>query len=145
MVSAWLAGTGASEWKVRHLLEPICREGRRPSMGTREEYEAMAAAAGFAATGYEDVSRRVARTWRICAGHPPRDPWPTALPAHYCLVCGRLTSLPFLRLGGGLAGAVAHHKSGRNWRAVNVPSLHGAEEHLGAHQRQRGEVLAHGG
>ncbi|BAS07746.1 methyltransferase [Arthrobacter sp. Hiyo4] len=70
MVSAWLAGTGASEWKVRHLLEPICREGRRPSMGTREEYEAMAAAAGFAATGYEDVSRRVARTWRICAGHP---------------------------------------------------------------------------
>ncbi|MDI3279570.1 SAM-dependent methyltransferase, partial [Arthrobacter sp. AL08] len=53
--------------KVRHLLEPICREGRLPSMGTREEYEAMALAAGFAITGYEDVSRRVARTWPICA------------------------------------------------------------------------------
>ena len=28
----------------------------------------MARAAGFAVAGYEDVSRRVARTWPICAG-----------------------------------------------------------------------------
>ncbi len=68
VICAWLAGTDASGWKVRHLLEPICREGRLPSMGTREEYEAMATAAGFTITGYEDVSRRVARTWPICAG-----------------------------------------------------------------------------
>ncbi|MDQ0770223.1 tocopherol O-methyltransferase [Pseudarthrobacter defluvii] len=68
VVCAWLAGTGASGWKVRHLLEPICREGRLPSMGTREEYEAMAKAAGFAVAGYEDVSRQVPRTWMICAG-----------------------------------------------------------------------------
>jgi tocopherol O-methyltransferase len=68
VVCAWLAETDASRWKVRHLLEPICREGRLPSMGTREEYEAMAMAAGFAITGYEDVSRHVARTWPICAG-----------------------------------------------------------------------------
>ena len=67
VVCAWLAETGAGGWKVRHLLEPICREGRLPSMGTREEYEAMATAAGFTITGYEDVSRRVARTWPICA------------------------------------------------------------------------------
>ena len=67
VICAWLAETGASPWKVRHLLEPICREGRLPSMGTRQEYEAMATAAGFTITGYEDVSRRVARTWRICA------------------------------------------------------------------------------
>ena len=67
VICAWLAETGASPWKVRHLLEPICREGRLPSMGTRQEYEAMATAAGFTVTGYEDVSRRVARTWRICA------------------------------------------------------------------------------
>ncbi|MET3350458.1 UNVERIFIED_ORG: tocopherol O-methyltransferase [Arthrobacter sp. UYEF1] len=67
VVCAWLAESDASRWKVRHLLEPICREGRLPSMGTREEYEAMALAAGFAIIGYEDVSRRVARTWPICA------------------------------------------------------------------------------
>ena len=67
VVCAWLAGTDAGRWKVRHLLEPICREGRLPSMGTREEYEAMARSAGFTITGYEDVSLRVARTWTICA------------------------------------------------------------------------------
>ncbi|MDQ0733060.1 class I SAM-dependent methyltransferase [Arthrobacter sp. B1I2] len=72
VVCAWLAETDASRWKVRHLLEPICREGRLPSMGTREEYEAMAMAAGFAVSGYEDVSCRVARTWPICAG-PARE------------------------------------------------------------------------
>ncbi|MGN7150385.1 class I SAM-dependent methyltransferase [Arthrobacter sp. SAFR-179] len=67
VICAWLAETDASGWKVGHLLEPICREGRLPSLGTREEYEAMATAAGFTITGYEDVSRRVARTWPICA------------------------------------------------------------------------------
>ncbi|WP_104169047.1 cyclopropane-fatty-acyl-phospholipid synthase family protein [Arthrobacter sp. SX1312] len=67
VVCAWLAETDAGRWKVRHLLEPICREGRLPSMGTREDYEAMASAAGFELTGYEDVSHRVARTWTICA------------------------------------------------------------------------------
>ena len=67
VICAWLAETDASGWKVRHLLEPICREGRLPSMGTREDYEEMARQAGFTVTGYEDVSRRVARTWPICA------------------------------------------------------------------------------
>jgi tocopherol O-methyltransferase len=66
VVCAWLAETDAGRWKIRHLLEPICREGRLPSMGTREEYEAMALAAGFAIADYEDVSHRVARTWTIC-------------------------------------------------------------------------------
>ena len=68
VVCAWLAETDPSRWKVRHLLEPICREGRLPSMGTREEYEERATAAGFTVTGYDDVSSRVARTWMICAG-----------------------------------------------------------------------------
>lgn len=67
VICAWLAETDAGAWKVRHLLEPICREGRLPSMGTREEYEEMATAAGFTVRGYEDVSGRVARTWTICA------------------------------------------------------------------------------
>ncbi len=66
VVCAWLAETDARGWRVRHLLEPICREGRLPSMGTREEYAAMAEAAGFRVVGFEDVSARVARTWSIC-------------------------------------------------------------------------------
>ncbi|MDR7234939.1 class I SAM-dependent methyltransferase [Agrococcus sp. BE272] len=68
VVCAWLAAPDPRRWEVRHLLEPICREGRLPSMGTRAEYEAMARAAGLEVVGYQDVSRRVARTWTICTG-----------------------------------------------------------------------------
>lgn len=99
VVCAWLAETGARGWKVRHLLEPICREGRLPSMGTREEYEAMARAAGFEVAGVEDVSRRVARTWTICARRlaralvVDRDIRRIALPAR-----NRVFALSFPRL-----------------------------------------------
>ncbi|WP_162854697.1 SAM-dependent methyltransferase [Sphingobium estronivorans] len=31
VVCAWLEGKGARHWEIRHLLEPICREGRLPS------------------------------------------------------------------------------------------------------------------
>jgi tocopherol O-methyltransferase len=65
VVCAWLAKSDPSRFEVRHLLEPICREGRLPGMGSREEYEAMAAAAGFAAIGFEDIGRQVGRTWAI--------------------------------------------------------------------------------
>lgn len=99
VVCAWLAETGAHGWKVRHLLEPICREGRLPSMGTREEYEAMARAAGFEVVDVEDVSRRVARTWTICARRlaralvVDRDIRRIALPAR-----NRVFALSFPRL-----------------------------------------------
>ena len=65
VVCAWLASERPRPWEVRHLLEPICREGRLPSMGSETEYRAMAEAAGFATSGFEDVSRHVRRTWRI--------------------------------------------------------------------------------
>jgi tocopherol O-methyltransferase len=67
VVCAWLAKTGAGALEIRHLLEPICREGRLPSMGTKEDYEALAAGAGFVLSDYEDISREVRRTWSICA------------------------------------------------------------------------------
>jgi tocopherol O-methyltransferase len=67
VVCAWLARTGAGPFEIRHLLEPICREGRLPSMGTREDYEALATNAGFAPLGFDDISRDVRRTWSICA------------------------------------------------------------------------------
>jgi tocopherol O-methyltransferase len=67
VVCAWLARTGAGRFEIDHLLEPICREGRLPGMGTREEYEGMAMQAGFRLTGFEDISQAVRRTWTICA------------------------------------------------------------------------------
>ena len=67
VVCAWLARTGAGRLAVRHLLEPICREGRLPGMGTREDYEELAAAAGLSLLSYEDLGPRVRRTWTICA------------------------------------------------------------------------------
>jgi tocopherol O-methyltransferase len=67
VVCAWLAGPQPSAWEVDHLLEPICREGRLPGMGSREDYEALASEAGFQLLGYDDISAHVRRTWSICA------------------------------------------------------------------------------
>ena len=66
VVCAWLAADSPTRWQIDHLLEPICYEGRLPSMGTAGEYRGMAEAAGFDQVGYEDVSAAVARTWTIC-------------------------------------------------------------------------------
>jgi tocopherol O-methyltransferase len=65
VVCAWLARRDPSRFQIRHLLEPICREGRLPGMGSRQDYAEMAFAAGFAPDGYRDVSPQVARTWAI--------------------------------------------------------------------------------
>ncbi len=66
VICAWLAKETPTRWEVDHLLEPICREGRLPGMGTRGDYAAMARAAGFAVAGFEDISRSVRQTWTIC-------------------------------------------------------------------------------
>ena len=66
-VYAWLARDGARPWEERHLLEPICREGRLPSMGTESDYRDLARRAGFRVAGFDDLSRHVRRTWMICA------------------------------------------------------------------------------
>lgn len=67
-VCAWLARSGARAWEERYLLEPICREGRLPGMGTMREYWEWAGKAGFSIDSFEDLSPRVRRTWTICAG-----------------------------------------------------------------------------
>ena len=36
-------------------------------MGSRADYEALAAEAGFALRSHDDISRNVRRTWSICA------------------------------------------------------------------------------
>jgi tocopherol O-methyltransferase len=67
VVCAWLARSSPSPSEIKYLLEPICREGRLPSMGNREEYADLAAAAGLEPIGFEDISQKVRRTWSICA------------------------------------------------------------------------------
>ncbi len=66
IVCAWLACDAPRPWHVRHLLEPICREGRLPGLGDQAEYVDLLRAAGFAISGVEDISAAVARTWSVC-------------------------------------------------------------------------------
>lgn len=66
VVCAWLEGEDLRPWEARHLLEPICREGRLPSMGSRADYAVLAEAVGFRLARYDDISREVRRTWSIC-------------------------------------------------------------------------------
>lgn len=66
VVCAWLEGEDVSPWGKRHLLGPICDEGRLPSMGSRADYQALAADAGFRLESYDDISANVRRTWSIC-------------------------------------------------------------------------------
>jgi tocopherol O-methyltransferase len=65
-VYAWLARDGARPWEERHLLEPICREGRLPGMGSEAEYRQWVTKAGFVVSGFEDLSAQVHRTWALC-------------------------------------------------------------------------------
>ncbi len=63
IVCAWLSADSPSPRARRHLLEPICREGRMPQMGTVADYQRLAQSAGFTSDRFEDLTRRVAPTW----------------------------------------------------------------------------------
>jgi tocopherol O-methyltransferase len=62
----WLSAEAPGRFAVKHLLEPICREGRLPSMGSESEYRSMMARAGLESIGFVDLSRQVRRTWALC-------------------------------------------------------------------------------
>ncbi len=66
VVCDWLAGETPSRVQRQTLLEPICREGRLPSLATAREYKALAQEAGLRVERFEDLSGRVGRTWLIC-------------------------------------------------------------------------------
>jgi tocopherol O-methyltransferase len=63
VVCAWLAAEHPSARAERWLLEPICREGRMPHLGSASEYQSLGEAAGFQLLRFEDVTRQVERTW----------------------------------------------------------------------------------
>lgn len=66
-VCAWLTRDTPRAWEIRHLLEPICREGRLPSLGDAADCRRMAERSDFTIAGMEDLSENVRRTWSICA------------------------------------------------------------------------------
>lgn len=66
VICAWMAGPDPAPWEVRHLLEPICREGCLVGMGNKEDYEHWIVGAGLLMESEEDLSQKVRRTWPIC-------------------------------------------------------------------------------
>ncbi|MGF9757267.1 class I SAM-dependent methyltransferase [Microvirga sp. 0TCS3.31] len=84
-VYAWLARDGTSQWEERHLLEPICREGRLPGMGSEAEYREWASNAGLVVDGFEDLSANVRRTWALCTGRVARKLLTHSQYRHYLL------------------------------------------------------------
>lgn len=67
-VCAWTAAEGPRPWEVRHLLEPICREGRLAGMATETEYRRWLEDSGFVGVRTDDLSRGVTRTWSLVLG-----------------------------------------------------------------------------
>ncbi len=64
-IYAWLAKEGAADWQVDRLLEPICREGRLPGLGTEQDYRGWFTEAGFEGVRFEDYTKNVKRTWPV--------------------------------------------------------------------------------
>lgn len=67
-VYAWLARDNPSQRQIDWLLEPICREGRLPSMGSEGDYRQMMWESGFTDITFRDLSRNVRKTWPIIVG-----------------------------------------------------------------------------
>lgn len=63
VVCAWLAAERPSRFAQKWLLEPICREGRMPQLGSAKDYETLGEQGGFRLLQTEDITRNVARTW----------------------------------------------------------------------------------
>lgn len=68
VICAWLAAEKPSARAERWLLEPICREGRMPQLGSASDYEELAARAGFQLAHFEDITRAVEHTWPAIVG-----------------------------------------------------------------------------
>jgi tocopherol O-methyltransferase len=53
--------------EAKLLLEPICVEGRLPSLASASEYIQLLSHAGFQDVGFSDLTRQVRKTWSLCA------------------------------------------------------------------------------
>jgi tocopherol O-methyltransferase len=66
-VAAWLTREQPRAWQCKYLLEPICAEGRLPTLASANEFRDMIAEAGFIDITFDELTSRVQRTWRVCA------------------------------------------------------------------------------
>ncbi|MEX2578075.1 MAG: methyltransferase domain-containing protein [Verrucomicrobiales bacterium] len=64
-MTAWLARERPRPWEVRHLLEPICREGRLAGLVDLSELREFAESAGLVVDDLRDIGPRVGKTWRV--------------------------------------------------------------------------------
>lgn len=67
VIVAWLTREHPHCWESIYLLDPICREGRLPSMASAAEYREFLENTGFRELTFLDLTHRVKRTWNICA------------------------------------------------------------------------------
>jgi cyclopropane fatty-acyl-phospholipid synthase-like methyltransferase len=65
VICAWLACEQPTAKQERWLIEPICREGQMPHLGSASDYRRLAEAAGFKIERVQDVTRGIARTWPL--------------------------------------------------------------------------------
>ncbi len=68
VICAWLSSDRPDPWEARHLLGPICEEGRLAALVTADEYREELRAAGFVDVVCQELTRRVRRTWDVSLG-----------------------------------------------------------------------------
>ena len=67
VVAAWLSREQPGKWESERILQPICDEGRLPSLPCAAEYRGLLARAGFRDVDCLDLTANVQKTWSICA------------------------------------------------------------------------------
>lgn len=72
VLCAWLAAERVRPWESRHLLRPLCVEGRLARLVTMTELRALLETHGLRVDRADDLSARVCRTWTICLGRAVR-------------------------------------------------------------------------
>lgn len=65
VMAAWLAGSNPTVFDNRMILEPICLEGRLPSLCNTDEVKSLIKESGMKLLKFEDLSDRVSKTWSI--------------------------------------------------------------------------------
>ena len=64
-ICAWLSKKNPNDWEMKHLLKPICEEGRL-RLCSVSEYKQLMSETGFSDYHYEDITDQVKKTWTLC-------------------------------------------------------------------------------